>query len=148
MLGQAVATVPWCNPDPELWVPSLGPVARKVLGSRQNSQLSSKSTQRLVGVSQSRDTMLLGPLSSVTTVQETTAQETTACRHELDWLGFALVLKRCLTANTNTKCSKRTACAKPTTDIPPADHHHREKRIKHSNPQHTFPFLAALRGSH
>lgn len=144
MLGQAdVATVPWCKPEPKLWVPSLGPVARKVLGSMQNSQLSPKSTQRLVRLSQSRDTLLLGPLSSVTTVQETTA-----CRHELDWLGFALVLKHCLTANTNTKCSKRTACAKPTRDIPPANHHHREKGIKHSNLQHTFPFLAALRGSH
>lgn len=111
--------------------------------ARGNSQFSPKSTQSLVRLSQSRDALLLGPLSSVTAVREAAA-----LWRELDCLRLALVLKRRLTANVSTKGSKKTACAKPTRDIPPADHHQREKRIKHSKPQHAFPFLAALRRSH
>jgi len=108
--------------------------------AHRNSQFSPKTTQSLVELSQP---LLLGPPLSVTTVRETTAHW-----HELDCLGLVLVLKHCLTVNANTKCNKGTASAKPTRDIPPADYHHRERRIKHGKPQCTFPFLAPLRGSH
>ena len=51
MLGQAdVATALWWSPAPELWVPSLGPAARKVLGSTQEQPVLSQNHSEFGGI--------------------------------------------------------------------------------------------------
>lgn len=73
--------------------------------------------------------------------------QATAPQREADRLGLALYLLYDLTAKAKHKVQENSPC-KGHRHIPPADHHQRKKRIKNSKPQYTFPFLAALRGSH